>query len=161
MEQGTSLKTKEQTVALQRYLADLDQALEQGRTAIDALYAHRKELLGLLKNARERANDLAWELEEIEQRLRDLEQQTGGTPDLLLERELASVAKQRAVIEEQALMQMLLVDELTARWKAEELELSEQEPPWEERKAALLAERERITALLDQQKRPVDQQTMM
>jgi methylthioribose-1-phosphate isomerase len=140
------------SAALAGMLADLEHTLAAERAAIEGLRAHYQELLRRLKNERAHAHDLAWALEELEQRLRDLEAQREGPPDPLLERELASIAHQRAALEEQALAQMLTVDELAARCAAEAQALAEREQAWAAREAALLAERERIRELLRRQR---------
>jgi hypothetical protein len=129
-------------------LARLEQELAQGRARLAAQRTRRQEALREVKIARGVASDLSWELADMEQRLRDLQEQREGPGDPLLERELTSIAGQRAALEERVLAQMLLVDDLVARADAEEQALAAEEQLWAAREPALMAERVRIAAEL-------------
>jgi hypothetical protein len=127
--------------ALTEALARLDHELAQGYARLAEHHAQRQEALRGLKSARGVASDLSWELADLEQHLRDLQDQREGPGDALLEREIASVAARRAALEEQVLAQMLLVDELVARTNAEEQALNAEEREWTTRAAEMTAER--------------------
>jgi predicted nucleic acid-binding Zn-ribbon protein len=136
--------------ALVDRLAQLEQQLAQGQAYLSEGRARHHSALSEVKIARAAASDLSWELADLEQRLRDLQEQREGPGDQLLERELASVAGRRAALEEQVLAQMLLVDELAARAAAEERALAAEEQALAARMTELSAERERIVALLEE-----------
>jgi hypothetical protein len=108
-------------------------------------------LASQLKSERAVASDLAWELEDLEQRMRDLAEHRGGPVDTLLERELSSIAQRRAALEEQVLAQLMRVDELLARKDAEEQTLIAEERVWAVREEELRAKRERLAELLTNQ----------
>jgi chromosome segregation ATPase len=129
-------------------LARLDQALADGQAQLNERRTRRHTAHSDLKSARGQASDLSWELEDLEQRLRDLKGQREGPGDPLLDRELVSIAARRAELEERVLAQMLLVDELARHATAEEQALGEEERAWTQLKAALEAERARITGQL-------------
>jgi hypothetical protein len=143
-----STASHEDLAALANMLEKLDRELSEGRERELLLRAQHSELVGQLKSGRERASDLAWELEDLEQRLRDLADQRGGPIDPLLERELTSMAGQRMALEEQLLTELLRIDELLASIAAGEQALDTQERLWLAREQALIAERERIASLL-------------
>ncbi|HEX9371436.1 MAG TPA: hypothetical protein VF897_10530 [Roseiflexaceae bacterium] len=130
--------------ALAETLARLDHELAAEMARVREREVERDTALSQLKSARAAASDLSWELEDLEQRLSDLKAQREGPRDPLLERELSSLASRRAALEERVLAQMLLVDELATRAKAAQRALAAEQ----QASAALLAERERITALL-------------
>jgi methylthioribose-1-phosphate isomerase len=141
--------------ALADTLAALERALAEGRAELEALRARHQRALGQLKSERAHATDLAWELEELELRLRDLQSQREGPDDPLLERELASVARRRAEMEELVLAQMIQIDELVTQCAADELALAERERAWAACETRLVAERERVAGLLqDRQRAP-------
>ena len=129
-------------------LARVERELAQGRARLAEHHAHHQAALKDIKTARGVASDLSWELADLEQRLRDLQEQHEGPGDLLLEREIASIAGQRVALEERVLAQMLLVDDLAAQSAAQEQALIAAEQGWAVREAALLAERDRIAAAL-------------
>lgn len=133
---------------LVRHLERLNQLLEQGRAELARLREGLNTIRGQLKSARAHASDLAWELADLEHQLHDLRQRREGPGDLLLERELASMTQRHAAFEEQALAQMLHVDELAARYAAEEQALADRERAWAASEAELLAEHQRLTRLL-------------
>ena len=124
------------TEALER----LEQQLALGRTRLAEQRAQRQALLRELKLARAAASDLSWELADVEQRLNDLEGQREGPGDLLMEREIASLASTRAALEERVLAQMLLVDDMVMRVAAKEQMLASAEQDWATREAQLIAE---------------------
>jgi hypothetical protein len=137
-----------QPEALREALSRLDQDLATGRVSLKDRRARRHAATGALKSARAQASDLSWELEDLEQRLRDLTMQREGPGDPLLDRELASIAARRAELEERVLAQLLLVDDLATHAAAEEQALIDEEHAWSSREPALTAERDRIAAQL-------------
>src|SRR5687768_6103996 len=98
-----STASHEDLAVLATALERVDRELSEGRERYRLLRAQESELVGQLKSERERASDLAWELEDLEQRMRDLAEQRGGPIDPLLERELTSIAGQRTALEERLL----------------------------------------------------------
>jgi hypothetical protein len=129
-------------------LARVEQELAQGRAGLTDQYAQHQVALRAIRIARGTASDLSWELADLEQRLRDLQEQHQGSGDLLLEREIVSIANQRAALEERVLAQMLLVDDLVAQSAHQEQLLAAAEQDWAAREGALIAERDRIAAAL-------------
>jgi chromosome segregation ATPase len=142
------IRSDEEVAALADALSALDRELAGRRERHSALRAQLHALAGQLKSERASASDLAWELEDLEQRMRDLAEQRGGPVDTLLERELSSIAQRRAALEERVLAQLMRVDELLARKDAQEQELAAEERAWSIREAELGAERERLAELL-------------
>lgn len=134
--------------ALTAALSMREQALTQAHAELTTLRAEIQRAHSQLKSERAHANDLAWELEELELRLRDLRVQHAATTDPLHARMIASVAEHCVALEEQALTQLIRVDELAAQCAAAEQTLAERERAWAARDAELTAECERIRALL-------------
>jgi chromosome segregation ATPase len=134
---------------LAKQLEQLDQQLAAGSERMRERRAQHHAALSQVKVARAGASDLSWELADLEQRLRDLQEQRAGPRDPLLEREFASITGQRGVLEEQVLAQMLLVDELAARAAAEEQALIAEDRAWADHAAVLQAEHDQISALLE------------
>ncbi len=60
-------------------------------------------------------HELAWEIEEIQQRLDTLLLQREGPTDILVEREINELYRRRALLEDQMLHQMLRADELSSQ----------------------------------------------
>ena len=128
----------------------LNQELAAGQAQLQDRHLQQHTAISRLKDIRGALSDLAWEIEELEQRLRDLQAQREGPDDPLAEREMASIRGRRAALEEQLLMQMLQVDELAASIAAEEQLLVTAHDEWVARETTLLAERARVAALLAQ-----------
>ena len=141
----------DEAAALADALSALDRELVARRERHSTLRAELHALASQLKSERAVASDLAWELEDLEQRMRDLAEQRGGPVDTLLERELASIAHRRAALEEQVLAQLMRVDELLVRKDAEEQALIAEERAWAIREEELRAQRERLAELLANQ----------
>jgi hypothetical protein len=127
--------------------AAITRALEEGQARILVLRQRYNMLHGRLKSARAHASDLAWELEELELRLRDFQAPPAGPIDSSLEHELAGLLRHRAELEEQALAQLLEVDELTTQCAAAEQGLAAQARAWAPREAELIGERDRLLQL--------------
>jgi hypothetical protein len=128
-------------------LAAITRALEEGQARMLVLRQRYSMLHGRLKSARAYASDLAWELEELELRLRDLQAPRAGPIDALLEQEVAGLLRHRAELEEQALAQLLEVDELSKQCAAAEQGLATQARTWAAREAELTGERDRLLQL--------------
>jgi chromosome segregation ATPase len=141
-----NLSEHELAEALER----LNQDLAAGQAQLDERRMHQRAAISRLKSMRGALSDLAWELEELEQRLRDLQAQREGPNDPLAEREIASIRGRRTALEEQLLRQMLEIDELAANIAAEEQLLATANDEWAARETALLAERARVAALVAQ-----------
>jgi hypothetical protein len=120
----------------------LGEELEQIQQQLAQQRAQCQTLLREVKLARAAANDSAWELADVEQRLRELAEQREGPGDPLLEREITHLSGRRAALEERVLTQLMLVDELTARAQIEEHALASAQHDWAVRAAALRAARE-------------------
>lgn len=128
----------------------LNRELAAGQAQLHERQTQQRAAISRLKGLRGALSDLAWELEELEQRLRDLQALREGPNDPLVEREIASIRGRRAALEEQLLTQMLQVDELAASIAAEEQQLAIAGDEWLAREAMLQAERAQITALLEE-----------
>jgi hypothetical protein len=130
---------------LAKALEQLEQQLAAGRAGVTKQRAQYQAALREAKLARATASDWAWDLADVEQRLRDLNEQREGPGDLLMEREIAHLTGRRAALEERVLAQLLLVDELMARTHIEEQALAAAEQDWARREAILIAERDHIS----------------
>lgn len=134
--------------ALAEALAQIERDIAAGDARGVERRARRFESLGDLKSARATASDLSWELEDLEQRLRELLAQREGPGDQLIDRELASMAGRRAALEEQVLTQMILVDDLATRVAGDERALADKDRAWASQRRRLQAEHDRISRLL-------------
>ena len=141
MTRGERLTEARLTEALEQ----IQQQLAEGSARLAEQRAQWQALIRDLKLARGAANDSSWELADLEQRLRELNEQREGPGDPLMEREIAQLSGQRAKLEERVLTQLLLVDDLIARTQAEEQALALAEKDWAAREAALIAERDRLS----------------
>jgi len=151
----SSLGPENQTVVeLAEALGRLDRQLAAGREQLQERRNQQRSAIGRLKSVRSTLSDLAWELEELEQRLSDLQAQREGPDDPLVEREVASMISRRSAFEEQLLALMLQADQLAADVAAEERALAAASEEWSSIEQALVAERAKTVALLDQQPEP-------
>ncbi len=80
----------------------------------DNLDQRHRAQLSELKNANALLHDLAWEIEEVEQRLQSLISQREGPTDIFLEREINTLQRRHAALEDQMIHQMLHADALAA-----------------------------------------------
>jgi hypothetical protein len=126
-------------------LEQIQQQLAEGRARLAEQRVQWQALLRDLRLARAAANDRSWELADLEQRLRELNEQREGPGDPLMEREIAQLSGQRAKLEERVLTQLLLVDDLIVRTQAEEQALAVAQKDWAAREAALVAERDHLS----------------
>lgn len=129
-------------------LALLDRELEAGQAQVRERLAQQRSAISQLKSVRGALSDLAWEIEELDLRLRDLQAQRDGPHDPLVEREVASMLSRRAGMEERLLAQMLAADELAAMIAAEELALSAAQSAWSARVSVLQVDRAQVVELL-------------
>lgn len=136
--------------ALAVALSDCEADLERGRADLAAQRAQLQHARSQLKSERAHSHDLAWELEDLEQRLRDISARPAGAVALLHDGDLARLNERRAALEEQALKQLILLDELAARCADDDRALAERERAWTTREAQLVAECARLRALLEQ-----------
>lgn len=133
------------------------------RDLLVAIKATADLLVAQLKQERARSSDLQWALEEIELRLRSLQdQEQDGPTDPLAARELVLLVKQRAQLEEQVLQQLEHIaeqehmlaqadrdhDERRAAWMQREPDLQARLEQLAHTIEALHAERERIAQQL-------------
>ena len=140
-DQAHDSSTGEQTgEAIER----IQQQLAEGSARVAQQRAQWQAVLRELKLARAAANDSSWELADLEQRLRELNEQREGPGDPLLEREIAQLTAQRAQREERVLTQLLQVDDLLARAQIEEQALALAQQDWAMREATLRAERDQL-----------------
>ena len=126
-------------------LEQLQQQLAEGSARLTNQRAQCQASRREVKLARAAASDSSWDLADVEQRLRDLEDRREGPGDPLMEREIAHLTGQRAKLEERVLTQLLLVDDLIVRTHAEEQALASAEQDWARREATLIAERDYIS----------------
>lgn len=98
---------------LSRHHTLLLAALNRLRSLREASARVARERLQQLRSTQERLSDLAWELEDIEVRLRELDQHQPGSGDVLLDREVLSLRRRHDAVEEELLAQMLQADELS------------------------------------------------
>ncbi len=68
-----------------------------------------------LKNIHALLHELAWEIEEVQQRLETLLAQREGPTDILVEREINELHRRHALLEDQMLHQMVRADELASQ----------------------------------------------
>lgn len=109
----TQLQTIDQQLsALARERDELLSLLSE-RMAVQDLRNARRDLSSVLKLERAQNSDLHWELEEVELRLRALDdQEREGPTDPLVARELVLLRERRAYLEEQVLRQFERIAEL-------------------------------------------------
>lgn len=114
------------------------------RATLHDLRNARRDLASTLKQERAHNSDLHWELDEIELRLRALDdQEREGPTDPLVARELVMLRERRAHLEEQVLSQLERIAEL-------ELELAEAERAVEQATAEWAVREPQFQAQLDQ-----------
>ena len=95
----------------------VSQSTTEGGAPIEELYSEQKRLSGELKSVREIVSDLAWELEDMERRLIELQKANQDTYASHVEAEMKHIVINRSHVEEQAIKYMLRVDELTERYR--------------------------------------------
>jgi chromosome segregation ATPase len=128
-------------------LAQIEREIADGQARLRERQLRQRAAISQLKGVRGALSDMAWELEELERRLDELQAQREGPDDPLAERELSSMRGRRATLEEQLLAIMLQADQLAAEIAAEEQALAEASAAWAAHEAELRAEREQLAAL--------------
>ncbi|MEM8535161.1 MAG: hypothetical protein AAGF95_30265 [Chloroflexota bacterium] len=93
------------------------QSTTAGGVPIDELYSEQKRLSGDLKSVREIVSDLAWELEDMERRLTELQKSNQDTYASHVEAEIRHIIINRSHVEEQTIKYMLRVDQLTEQYQ--------------------------------------------
>ena len=141
---------REQSSAADRAaaLAQIERELAEGQARLSERQLRQRAAISQLKGVRGALSDMAWELEELERRLDELQAQREGPDDPLAERELASMRGRRAALEEQLLAIMLQADQLAAEIAAEERALAEVSRAWAAHESELRAERDQLAMLL-------------
>jgi hypothetical protein len=87
---------------------------------------NQRELLGQLRSANAAVHDLSWALEELESYLQTLiDHGNDGPTDILLEREIRDLQRQRDELESQLIVQMIQTDDLAAQLERERQESPE------------------------------------
>ena len=133
---------------LQAALTQIDHEQVIGHAQLSERLMQQRAAIGRLKSMRAALSDLAWGVEELEQRLRDLQALREAPHDPLVEREVSSMIGRRAQLDELLLAQMLEADDLAASIAAEEHALTAAQSAWSARAAALAAERAQVADLL-------------
>ncbi len=140
-------------------LQDIDQRLAQRvqereealaaldeRDALRLIHDQNDRMVGQLKLERATSSDLQWELEEVEVRLRALnEQEHDGPSDPLVARELSLLQKQRAHLEEQVLQQLERVAELETVLRQGEHHYAQRTGAWAQREPEVHAQLDRLS----------------
>jgi len=109
---------------LARRQAVLLRAQERNRIQNEAVQQRSRDQLREMRSAQELLSDLAWELEDLELRLRELQAQQPGSGDVLLDREVGSLRQRHDELERRVLELMLQTDELTRQMPARRAELA-------------------------------------
>lgn len=94
----------------------------------EGLSRQHREQLDQLKNTNAVLHEIAWDIEEIEQRLYALLAQREGPIDILAEREINELQRQQADLEDQMLHEMLRADELAAQVAHVQQEIRQRSP---------------------------------
>lgn len=113
-------------------------------------YDANRELASRLKHERGRNSDLQWELEDLEERLRGLEEiDHDGPSDPLIARELTLLRERRAQLEDLVLHQLDTIAALEYDLAAGEAQLTEATAAWFEREPQLQADLDRLGDALE------------
>jgi len=137
---------------LAQHLQARDAALAElsERDLFLALKASADRLVAQLKHERAHSSDLQWALEEIELRLRSLqEQEQDGPNDPLAARELALLVKQRAQLEEQVLQQLEYIAELEHTLAQADRDHHERQAAWAQREPHVQARLEELAQTIE------------
>ncbi len=110
-------------------MVPISQQLNPSPDEHEWLTRRHREQLEQLKTTNAALHELAWEIEEVEQRLRELFAQREGPTDILAEREINELQRRQAELEDEMLHQMLRADELAAQVAHVQRELHQRYPP--------------------------------
>lgn len=115
------------------------------RDRLRVLRDARRDLASNLKEERGRSSDLQWELDDLELRLRTLEEQErDGPTDPLVARELVILRERAAQLEEHVLAQLEHIAELEQQLAGIELEVVQGTAAWNEREPLLQSQLDRL-----------------
>lgn len=137
----TQLQAVDQRLA--RLVQGRDELLAEfaERDTLRMLRDERRGLAGALKHERGRNTDLQWELEDLELRLRTLEdQERDGPSDPLVARELVMLREHRAQLEEQVLHSLEQIAELEQRLVVADRAVEHAAAAWAAREPQLQAD---------------------
>lgn len=110
----------------------------------------RRSLASTLKHERAASSDLQWELEDVELRLRTVEDgERDGPTDPLAARELAVLRERAAQLEEQVLRQFERIAEVEQQLVQHEQTIERQAQLWAEHEVLLQAQMERLGQALE------------
>lgn len=120
------------------------------RDKLRELREGRRGLASILKQERAQSSDLQWELEDVELRLRTLEEQDReGPTDPLVARELAILRERTAKLEEQVLRQLDRIAEVERQLAEQERVIEQQSASWAEREPHIQAQAEELGHTLE------------
>jgi len=148
--ESSSEREQSSAAKLAATLAQIEREIAEGQARLRDRQLRQRAAISQLKGVRGALSDMAWELEELERRLGELQAQREGPDDPLVERELASMRGRRAALEEQLLAIMLQADQLAAEIAAEEQALAEANRVWAAHEAGLSSEHQQLAELLRQ-----------
>ncbi len=115
------------------------------RDRLRALRDARRDLASKLKEERGRSSDLQWELDDLELRLRTLEEQErDGPTDPLVARELVILRERAAQLEEHVLTQLEHIAELEQQLTGVELEVEQTTAAWNAQEPQLQTQLDRL-----------------
>jgi predicted nucleic acid-binding Zn-ribbon protein len=146
----TQLQVCDQQLAA--YARERDEFLAEfvERDRLRELRDMRRALASTLKQERAHNSDLQWELEEVELRLRELqESERDGPSDPLVARELVLLRERGAQLEEQVLRQLEQIAEVERRLADQEQLVEQRTAAWVEREPTLQKEVERLGQVLE------------
>lgn len=115
------------------------------RDALRVLRDARRDLASSLKEERGHSSDLQWELDDVESRLRTLdEQERDGPTDPLVARELVLLRERAAQLEEHVLTQLERIGELEQQLRHIEQQVEQATNAWAEREPVLQSRLDRL-----------------
>lgn len=115
------------------------------RDALRDLRDARRNLASNLKEERGHSSDLQWELDDVESRLRTLdEQERDGPTDPLVARELVLLRERATQLEEHVLTQLERIAELEQQLRAIEQQVEQATAAWAEREPVLQSQLDRL-----------------
>lgn len=141
----TQLQMLDQQLATLVRERDALQSQFSARATLNELRNARRELASGLKHERGQSSDLQWELEEVELRLRALDdQEREGPTDPLVARELVLLRERRAHLEEQVLTQFERIAELEQNLSHAEHTFEQASADWSTREPQLQVQLDQI-----------------
>jgi uncharacterized protein len=117
----------------------------QERETIRELRNARRDLASKLKEERGHSSDLQWELDDVELRLRTLnEQERDGPTDPLVARELVILRERATQLEEHVLAQLEHIAEMEQELRGIEQQVEQTTSAWAEREPLLQSQLDRL-----------------